>query len=53
MFGSVSLAGLTFTADEVQLSNDMMQYWGNFIKYGNPNGDFTQKAVRNKFMEII
>ena len=47
VFGTVSLANMsniTFSENEKILSNSMMQYWGNFVKYGNPNGDFTEKV---------
>ena len=27
------------TSEEVVLTNQMMAYWGNFAKTGNPNGD--------------
>ena len=29
--------GRTVTAGEIELSNQMMQYWANFAKYNNPN----------------
>ena len=38
LFGTISLAGYEFTADEAKLSNSVMYYWSNFVKYGNPNG---------------
>ena len=31
--------GRNLTADEVVLTNQMMAYWGNFAKTGNPNGE--------------
>lgn len=40
LFNTVSLAGYTFTNNETILANSIMQYWGNFVKYSNPNGDF-------------
>lgn len=46
VFGTVSLAGFKFTEDEEKLSDSMMQYWGNFIKYGNPNGGFTKEVYQ-------
>ena len=40
LFNTVSLAGYTFSNNETVLSDSIMQYWGNFVKYSNPNGDF-------------
>ena len=31
--------GRNLTSEEVVLTNQMMAYWGNFAKTGNPNGD--------------
>ncbi|KAK6962801.1 acetylcholinesterase [Biomphalaria glabrata] len=37
VFGHPFNSSLSFTEEERQLSKDMMRYWGNFAKTGNPN----------------
>jgi len=39
IFHSAPLVGFNYTADEEKLSNQMIAYWTNFAKYGDPNGD--------------
>ena len=48
LWGTVKMAGFNFTAEEEKLSHDMMQYWGNFVKYANPNGllDSKEEVIR-------
>ena len=31
-----------YNEDDVKLSNEMLKYWSNFAKYGNPNGTETE-----------
>lgn len=38
IFHSAPQMGFNFTADEEKLSNQMITYWTNFAKYGDPNG---------------
>lgn len=39
MFDTASLGGYTFTSAEMVLSDAVLAYITNFVKYGNPNGD--------------
>ena len=39
MFNTLSRSWRPFTEQDYALSNRMMDYWTNFVKYGNPNGD--------------
>jgi carboxylesterase type B len=39
VFKTAELGGFKYTSEEITLTNSLMQYWGNFIKYGNPNGN--------------
>lgn len=38
MFGTLDRCWRPFTAADHELSNRMLDYWTNFCKYGNPNG---------------
>lgn len=38
VFGTTRLVGHDWQDDDHQLSNQIMQYWTNFAKTGNPNG---------------
>ena len=38
VFHTVNLGGFNFTQAELQLADDMVQYWTNFAHYGDPNG---------------
>lgn len=38
VFGHVNADSQQMTDTDVSISNAMMTYWGNFAKYGNPNG---------------
>ena len=37
VFQSAGLGGFKYTPDELQLSNDVIEYWTNFAKTGDPN----------------
>lgn len=39
MFGTLNRCWRPFTDEDKQLSDKMLDYWCNFIKTGNPNGD--------------
>lgn len=39
MFGTLNRSWRPFTDEDKQLSDKMLDYWCNFIKTGNPNGD--------------
>lgn len=39
MFGTLNRCWRSFTNEDRQLSNKMLDYWCNFIKSGNPNGE--------------
>lgn len=39
MFGTLGRCWRPFTVDDKMLSDKMLDYWCNFIKTGNPNGD--------------
>lgn len=38
MFGTMKRCWRPFTEADYKLSEEMLDYWCNFIKYGNPNG---------------
>lgn len=38
-FGTLDRAWRPFTEHDRELSNQMLSYWTNFMKYGNPNGE--------------
>ena len=38
LFHTAPLGGYKYTADEEKLSNQMITYWTNLAKYGDPNG---------------
>lgn len=39
MFGTLGRCWRPFTEEDYKLSKEMLDYWCNFIKTGNPNGD--------------
>jgi len=34
---------LEYTQEELYLADSISQYWGNFVKYGNPNGQSAEQ----------
>ena len=44
VFHTANMGGLNYTADELVLTNTMVEYWTNFAHQGNPN-DFTKMGV--------
>jgi carboxylesterase type B len=41
-----NFANFTPSADEVDLSDQMLAYWTNFVKHGNVNGDASAQGAR-------
>ena len=39
LFHTAPLGGYKYTVDEEKLSNQMITYWTNLAKYGDPNGE--------------
>ena len=39
LFHTAPLGGYKYNADEEKLSNQMITYWTNLAKYGDPNGE--------------
>ena len=44
-----------FTQADYELSDRMVTYWTNFIKYGSPDGDQTWKPCtrKNPYIEVL
>lgn len=42
VFGTLDKSWRPFDENDRELSNHMVDYWTNFVKYGNPNGDGTE-----------
>ena len=55
VFHSAPLFGYKFSAEEETLSNQMITYWTNLAKYGDPNGesDTSWPAYTNQTRNII
>ena len=58
MFGNVKKSPYSYRYDDsdVKLSEDMLKYWSNFIKTGNPNGtgltNWSEWDNTNKVFEL-
>ncbi|XP_041376991.1 cAMP-regulated D2 protein-like [Gigantopelta aegis] len=50
VFQSAGLGGFTYTPDEIQLSNDVIDYWTNFAKTGDPNRSSSVKGPKGARM---
>ncbi len=52
VFHTANLGGLNYTADELVLTNTMVDYWTNFAHTGNPNGYINRTEKRpSKLLE--
>ncbi len=52
VFHTANLGGLNYTADELVLTNTMVDYWTNFAHTGNPNGYINRAEKRpSKLLE--
>ena len=55
VFHSAPLFGYKFSTEEERLSNQIITYWANLAKYGDPNGesDLSWPAYTNQTRNII
>jgi para-nitrobenzyl esterase len=55
-FGSLKYSWRPFTKKDYELSNRMLGYWTNFVKYGNPNkgkGSWRPNTSKDHYFQIL
>jgi para-nitrobenzyl esterase len=57
MFGTLNRCWRPFTKEDYELSEEMLDYWTNFMKKGNPNTegmeDWAPYTAKNPFVKIL
>jgi para-nitrobenzyl esterase len=55
-FGSMRHSWRPFTKEDYKLSERMLEYWTNFVKYGNPNknqGSWRPNTSKDHYFQIL